>query len=126
MQAEYDRFKARWLAGERNTALACRLMFHAWMHWADPSFITGLSDDPEAVDIWLGAFESERGESSTSAEFLYVAGLMARLFPWMLGDVQTWEVLGLRMQARGQSQLGLRTFDGDTEYDRYFTHQFGP
>jgi hypothetical protein len=61
-------------------------MFFAWMHWADPPFVTGMADDPMAADLWHETFAHFGGENSTDAEFLYVSGIMAALFPWALGD----------------------------------------
>lgn len=56
------------------------------LHWADPPFVTGMKDDPEADELWRTIHGYFGGEESTDAEFLYVAGLMAGIFPWGLGD----------------------------------------
>ena len=44
LQAQYPALKQAWLRGERARERDLDLMFRAWMHWADPSFVTGLED----------------------------------------------------------------------------------
>jgi hypothetical protein len=97
------------------------------MHWADPPFVTGLEHDPAAPNLWHEVFAYFGGESSTDAEFLFVAGIMATLFPWGLGDEKEWAKSGLRMQARAKEMqpLGFASgiFDDRAEYGAYFAHQ---
>ena len=127
MEKSYTELKARWLAGERDRELGLRLMFFAWMHWADPPFVTGLKEDPEAADLWREAFAYLGGESSTDAEFLFVSGIMAELFSWALGDEENWRQRGQQMKARATSlqptALPLSTFKNRGEYGTYFAHQ---
>ena len=127
MERDYKKLKTRWLAGERDRELGLRLMFFAWMHWADPAFVTGLTDDPEAQELWRDAFEYSGGETSMDAEFLFVAGIMAELFPHALGDEKEWSQRGSRMKSRAMNlqatALPLSTFDGRGDYGQYFAHQ---
>jgi hypothetical protein len=98
------------------------------MHWADPWFVTGMSDDPEASDLWLAIFRQFGGEASSDAEFLYVAAIMLEVAPWALaGDEIEWGAAAHRMRA---CSLDLRpngflpeAFDERSDYGRYFAHQ---
>lgn len=122
----YRRLKARWELGHRGREDALHLLFLAWMHWADPPFITGMEDDVEAEDLWRTIFGHFGGEKSVDAEFLYVAGLMAGIFPWVLGDEIEWASRAERMKALS---LDLRPdgfspmfFEGRSDYGDYFAH----
>src|SRR5262245_7448463 len=120
MEETYLDLKGRWLAGERDRELALQLLYRAWMHWADPPFLTGLKEDETAPDLWHQAFGYLGGESSTDAEFLFVSGIMAHLFPWALGNEAEWEKRGLFLQARATDVqpegLSLNVFDNRGEY----------
>ena len=102
-------------------------MFHAWMHWADPPLVTGLSDDPEAQQLWRDVFDYMGGEVSEDAEFLFAAGLMAELFPYVLGDEGEWAARGSLMKQRALSlqstALPVSVFQDRGGYGEYFTHQ---
>ncbi|MEO1649058.1 MAG: hypothetical protein AAFR32_09600 [Pseudomonadota bacterium] len=126
MEDDYRRLRKSWRAGERNRENALHLLFLVWMHWADPPFITGLSDDPYAATLWQEVFAHFGGEGSSDAEFLHVAGLMASIFPWALGDEPAWEAAAERMRQRS---LQLRpegfapeVFDGRGDFGDYFAH----
>jgi hypothetical protein len=127
LEAEYQALKAGWSKGERDREAALRLMFYAWMHWAEPPHVTGLSDDPDSPALWLGAFASLGGEKADGPEFLHAAGMMATLFPWGLGEEALWEQRGREMARRS---LLLRPggfspafFEGRGDYGDYFAHQ---
>ena len=127
MEKIYVDLKGRWLAGERDRELALRLMYFSWMHWADPPFVTGYADDPGAANLWREAFTYLGGESSTDAEFLYVSGIMAELFPWALGDETEWEQRGVQLRARAKELqpdgIASGVFDDRGDYGKYFAHQ---
>ena len=127
MESEYRELKARWLAGERDRELGLHLMFFAWMHWADPPFVTGLTGDRGAEALWRDVFAYAGGESSMDVEFLFVAGLMAKLFPYAIGDEDEWSQRGSRMKERAleskSTTLRLSTFENRGEYGKYFAHQ---
>lgn len=127
MEAEYQSLKASWLAGDRDRDLSLRLMFFAWMHWADPPFVTRLTDDPEAEALWHAIFDHFGGEKSLDNEFLFAAGTMASIFPYVLGDEGHWATLGARMRKRALVQapfaLSEEMFEGRGKYGQYFAHQ---
>jgi hypothetical protein len=127
MESDYQGLKTRWLAGERDRELGLRLMFLAWMHWADPPFVTGLTDDPDAEALWRDVFAYSGGEASMDAEFLFVSGLMAELFSYALGNEDEWSQRGARMKTRAldlhPAALPFSTFENRGEYGKYFAHQ---
>ena len=102
-------------------------MFYAWMNWADPEFVTGLADDPDATALWHQAFAFLGGEESSDPEFLYVSAVMAALFPWELGDEDEWTQRAARLRRRANevqpSGLSEDLFENRGEYGRYFAHQ---
>ena len=100
MEEEYKQLRDRWDAGDRDREQALHLLFLAWMHWAEPDFLTDMSHDPRATDIWHDVYAHFRGEDSSDAEFLYVAGIMASVTPWALGDEEAWQTRAVRMTAR--------------------------
>ena len=97
------------------------------MHWADPPFVTGMKDDPDAEDLWRTIFGYFDGERSTDAEFLHVAGLMAGILPWGLGDEVEWASRAERMKARSldlePAGFSPEFFEGRSDYGDYFAHQ---
>jgi len=127
MEEDYRQLREGWLAGDRDREHALHLLFLAWMHWADPSFVTGMPDDARAVELWHEVFAHFGGEHSSDAEFLHVAGLMAHLFPWVLGDEPAWAAAAEHMKARS---LQFRpegftpdSFEGRGDFGDYFAHQ---
>lgn len=127
MEADYRRLKADWESGHRGREDALHLLFLAWMHWADPPFVTGIENDPDAGELWRAIFADFGGEDAKDAEFLHVAALMAGTFPWGLGDVDEWISRAKRMKALS---LHLKPdgfppefFEGRSDYGDYFAHQ---
>jgi hypothetical protein len=127
MEGDYTKLRDRWNAGNRDREQALHLLFFAWMHHADPPFVTGMSDDPRAMELWHDVFAHFGGENSPDPEFLHVAGLMASMFPWLFGDESAWQAIGERMKQRS---LRLRPegfppdlFVGRGRFGDYFAHQ---
>jgi hypothetical protein len=127
MQDAYVELKQRWLIGERDRELGLRLMFFAWMHWADPPFVTGLLDDPNDIPLWLEIFEYFGGEAASDAEFLYVTAIMASITPEELGGEDTWKPRVERRETRSKELRpeGFRPedFERRGDYGEYFAHQ---
>jgi hypothetical protein len=127
MEEDYIQLRESWDRGDRDRERALHLLFLAWMHWADPPFVTGMSDDPREIELWREVFDYFGGEDSGDAEFLHVAGLMVHLFPWVFGDESTWEAIAQRMKARSRrlrpEGFTPKTFEGRGEFGKYFAHQ---
>ncbi len=126
LEPDYQRLKASWNLGHRDREDALHLLFLAWMHWADPPFVTGMDDDPDAEELWLTIFDYFDGETSTDAEFLHIAGLMAGMFSWVLGDEAEWVSRAERMKARSldlePEGFSPEYFEGRSKYGDYFAH----
>ncbi len=127
MEERYRQLRSIWEAGDRDREHALHLIFYAWMHWADPPFVTGLAEDPTATELWFDVFNYFGGEESSDAEFLHIAGMMIHIFPWALGDEETWETVAQRMKLRS---LELRPqgfppelFEDRADFGEYFLHQ---
>lgn len=127
MEEAYKHLRNNWGAGDRDRERALHLIFYAWMHWAEPSFVTGMSEDPSASNLWIDVFDYFGGEEATDAEFLHVAGIMVHIFPWALGDKATWEAVAHRMKVRSielcPKGFPPELFVGRGEFGEYFAHQ---
>lgn len=123
----YETLKARWVRGERGRELGLRLMYLAWMNWADPPFVTGLEGDPASVPMLLELFDYLGGESSEDGEFLFVAYVMLRITPYIFGDARESLARADRMEdafnRQHPSGISPSIFEGRGEYGRYFAHQ---
>ena len=127
MEADYRHLKAGWESENSSREEALHLLFLAWMHWADPPFVTGMEEDSGANELWHAIFADFGGEHSLDTEFLYVAALMIGISPWALGDENDWLSRANQMQAR---LLHLKPegfspdfFEGRGDYGAYFAHQ---
>lgn len=127
VEETYTEFKAKWRAGERERELALHLLFLAWMHWADPPFVTGMSEDEEAIPLWFEIFAFFGAEASSDAEFLYVAAIMATITPEELGGENLWvpRIQRLNTRSRELRPAGFRpeAFEARGDYGDYFAHQ---
>lgn len=127
MEEAYQTLRAGWIAGNRDRERALHLMYLAWWHWAEPDFLTGLSDDPAAVQLWHAVFNHFGGKASSDPEFLFVAAIMAEITPWMLGNEAVWTKAAETMMARSlvlkPDGFSPEAFDGRGEYGEYFAHQ---
>lgn len=127
MEESYRHLRNSWEAGDRDRERALQLIFYAWMHWAEPPFVTGMSEDPRAVNLWIDVFDYFGGEKATDAEFLHVAGMMVDLFPWALGDENTWAAIARRMILRSielcPEGFPPELFEGRCKFGEYFAHQ---
>lgn len=127
MEIDYRRLKAGWESGSRDRDAALHLLFLAWMHWADPPFVTGMEEDPHAGELWLAIYTHFGGEKAKDAEFLHVAGLMAGLCAWGLGDESEWSSRAKRMTAGSlriqPDGFSPAFFEGRSDYGDYFAHQ---
>jgi hypothetical protein len=127
LQPQYTILKQAWLRGERSREVDLDLMFHAWMHWADPPYVTGLDEDNDAFRIWHEIYGRWGGVASADSEFLFVAKIMATVTPWALGDEAEWKrtatELDRRLRTTAISGLDSNVFAGRGEYGKYFLYQ---
>jgi hypothetical protein len=124
MEGDYRVLKRGWQAGDRDRQHVLSLMFLAWMHWAEPELLTGLKYDPDAQALWLEIFDHMGGEESSDPEFLFVASIMAGLFPWALGPDEIWEATSERAAARSRllkpEGFKAQMFENRGDYGDYF------
>ena len=127
MDADYKKLKLEWRASGLDREQSLHLLFLSWMHWADPPFVTGMAHDPEAVNLWHEIYGKFGGLDSDDAEFLYVAGLMAHLFPYALGDEKAWEEKAVLLKKKSREKLPVgfspEDFEGRGDYGEYFAMQ---
>jgi hypothetical protein len=126
MEEAYRSLRAAWAANDRDREIALHLLFLSWWHWAEPDFLTGLSEDPTAAALWREIFDYFGGEASTDAEFLFVAAIMAAITPSHLGGETVWTNASKTMMARALSLkpggFSPETFAGRGDYGAYFAH----
>ena len=127
MEQSYVEMKARWLSGERDRELGLRLMYFAWMHWADPPCVTSMQEDDDAIPLWFEIFSVFGGEAGSDAEFLYVTSIMATITPEELGGEALWgprlKLLQSRLKELRPEGFGPEVFEGRGDYGDYFAHQ---
>jgi hypothetical protein len=118
--------ESRWNGGARDHETTLRLMFLAWYRYAEPTDLTGLTEDESTRDLLLESFESLGGKDSKDPEFCFAAGVMAELFGWAFGDDAQWTAIGIELKARAR-QLRPQGFEpeyfsGRGAYGDYFSH----
>ncbi|HEY2028900.1 MAG TPA: hypothetical protein VGH20_06795 [Myxococcales bacterium] len=121
----------QWCAGVRDRELGLHLAFLAWYILVEPPFLTGADEARVAPESLAGVFREVHDFlaplESRDAELLYVFGLMAHLFPWVVGDVKEWETRSAeyRTAYRKLAPDGVRpdVFEGRGFYGHYFRGQ---
>ena len=97
LASAYERLKQYWDAGNREREVALHLLFLAWYGLCEPPHITGFethnmpSDELQArftelQDTFNQVHKAIESQIDDDPEMLYVVGLMAHLFPYLLGD----------------------------------------
>ncbi len=129
--AAYEILRERWRAGDRDRELGLHIMFLTWYMLCEPPFLTGLPHDSDDSLALAEHFNEVHRHFSPSimqdAEMLYVVGLMANLFPWLLGDEQVWNRTSetYRRAYRRLTPNGVDPgiFEGRGAYGDYFGGQ---
>jgi hypothetical protein len=131
LAAAYEFLKRAWDAGDRDRELILHLLFLAWYGLCEPSHITGFVA-PEArwrefAEIFHQIHAFVQPSIEHDLEMLYVVGLMAYLFPHLLGDVTFWKQISsrYRQQYRLLAPNGLdpSIFQNRGAYGAYFAGQ---
>jgi hypothetical protein len=129
----YELLRDQWRSGDRDRELALHLFFLAWYIGIEPPHLTGL-DDRRVGEGELDAVISEvhdwllpDGEASDDVESLYVVGLPAQMFPWVLGDEDLWTARGIAYHRRywqlARDGLDPAVFEGRGAYGDYYGEQ---
>jgi hypothetical protein len=127
----YGVLKREWDAGNREREVLLHLLFLAWYGLCEPAHITGfvLQDglDGELQDTFNQIFAYVQPDIDRDAEMLYVVGLMAHLFPYLLGDTRKWQRRSQRYQRQYRALVpqGLdpSIFQHRGAYGEYFAGQ---
>jgi hypothetical protein len=121
----------KWNTGTHTRELGLELMFHCWYLLEEQPQYTGydptLIEDSELTKIFNEVHDSFALEIRQDSEMLYTVGLMAELFPWLLGDENVWierslEYRNLYAQLEPNG-LDPEKFEERGEYGKYFAHQ---
>jgi hypothetical protein len=129
----YELLRDQWRSGERGRELALHLFFLCWYVNVEPPHRTGFDeqrvDEGELVAVineihdWL----LPDGAASDDVEALYVVGLPAQMFPWVLGDDRLWTArsTAYRSRYRQLARDGLEpaVFNGRGAYGDYYGGQ---
>lgn len=115
----------RWECGQRDRETALRLLFLSWYASAEPDWLTGLIDLPDAATVFKRLTEYLDEELESDDEYRFVAGYMATLFPGCCGDEAEWTQRGRKHLRRVISTAAIgdpRVFSGRGAYGHYFAH----
>jgi hypothetical protein len=131
LAAAYQILKGEWEAGVREREVALHLLFLAWYGLCEPSHLTGFDEMPAQVTELEHTFNQVyrfiQPTIDSDPELLYVVGVMAHLFPYLLGDAATWieRSKQYRQQYRSLVPTGLdpAIFHGRGAYGDYFAGQ---
>ena len=139
LAAACEILEEEWRRGNRDRELALHLMFLAWYGMCEPAYLTGfetqegssymlkdgLSD--ELRTIFQKVHDCFRPSISQDPEMLYVVGLMAHLFPYLLGDCFEWDARSIEYRKRYRTLrpdgISPGLFKGRGAYGDHFAYQ---
>ena len=127
----YLLLREEWRSGNRDREVGLHLMFLAWYCLAEPPFLTGLNEavvpPSELPGVFFEVHDFFAPGISNDVEMLYVVGLMAHLFPYLLGEEETISEFAdkYRNLYRSLAPNGVpaQVFDNRGAYGHYFAHQ---
>ncbi len=138
LASAYERLKQYWDAGNHEREVALHLLFLAWYGLCEPAHITGFETHDmrsDGLPAWYDQLQDTFNQVHKAIEFqidddpemLYVVGLMAHLFPYLLGDEREWTDRSERYRQRYRTLLptGISpsVFEHRGAYGDYFAHQ---
>lgn len=131
LAAAFEALLPRWREGLRDREVGLHLMFLAWYLMCEPSHLTGLEqsrvDESSLAGVFAEVHDHFRESIRSDPEMLYVVGLMADLFPYLLGDESEWKAIaeGYRKAYRALEPAGLSAglFANRGAYGEYFGSQ---
>lgn len=127
----YEILLREWRNGVRERELGLHVAFLAWYMLVEPPFLTGLEEarmpSSPLAEVFREVHDYFAPGQHSDAETLYVFGLMAHLFPSVLGDETTWEARSrqYRIAYRKLQPDGIRpeVFAARGFYGNYFAEQ---
>lgn len=127
----YELLLAEWRRGNVDREIGLHLMFLAWYLLCEPPQLTGLHETctppADPATVWHEVHTKFAGRIRRDAEMAYAIGLMAHLFPYLLGDEADLRELSREYRAlyRSLAPDGASTswFAERGAYGEYFRHQ---
>ncbi len=127
----YELLLSEWRTGSRDREVGLHLMFLSWYLLCEPPHQTGLHERPVPSSALSAVFrevhEHFRPNIAADAEMLYAVGLMAHLFPYLLGDEAEFGALArdYRSLYRFLAPRGISSevFTNRGAYGNYFAGQ---
>ncbi len=131
LAAAYQMLKCEWDEGVREREVILHLLFLTWYGLCEPGHLTGFDENStqwaELEHVFNEVYSSIQHTIDNDPEMLYVVGLMAYLFPYLLGDEAVWSKRSeqYRLQYRSLVPNGLdpAIFRGRGAYGDYFSGQ---
>lgn len=126
--AAYDILVNEWRTGNQTRELGLHLMFLAWYLLCEPPHLTGLIDpDTPLAATFNEIHEHFEPTIRQDPEMLYVVGLMAHLFPYLLGEDEMWARISREYRGMYRRQvpggIDSTVFKGRGAYGDYFADQ---
>jgi hypothetical protein len=124
----YRSLKEQWNGGDRDRELGLHLIFLSWYGLVEPPFVFGEYDVEEdrLQETFNEVFEYFRPQMDSDPEFLYVVGLAAHLFPFMLGNETEWENRAIEFQKKYRQLkpdgIEPQVFENRGAYGKYYGH----
>jgi hypothetical protein len=90
----FNLLRTEWQKGDRDRELCLHLLFLGWYGSAEPQYLTGFQDSDvgDLQRIFTEVFEYIQPDIQNDAEMLYVVGLGAHLFGYLLPGGETiWD-----------------------------------
>lgn len=131
LAAAYHQLKVHWDTGNRDREVILHLLFLAWYGLEEPQHITGFENldiiSVELQQTFTTVFRYVQPAINNDVEMLYIIGLMAYLFPYLLTPDINWETISeqYRQRYRVLEPNGIRpeAFRNRGAYGEYFEHQ---
>ena len=113
----FNILKQEWLNNNRDRELGLHLLFLAWYGLVEPAFITGFETREDTKYILRDGLTEElqlifrqvhdyfEPMLYEDPEMLYVVGLMANIFPYVLGNSDEWENRSVEYRKRHRKLL---------------------
>ena len=128
----YNILRDHWENVSKDRAVSLHLIFLAWYGLAEPAFLTGFQETDrvpsgELQNSFHQVYNYLIDTNELDAEFYFVVGLMASIFPFYLGDESHWEEIGKsylnQYQKLAPNGFPSTTFTNQGLYGEYFSHQ---
>jgi hypothetical protein len=93
--------KKQWASGDRDRELGLHLLFLSWYGLVEPPFVFGEYDDEDALQATFNeVFDYFKQFIDNDPELLFVIGVPAHLFPYILGNEKEWKNRYLEFRKR--------------------------